>query len=93
MKAYWKDKLLAKADETKMVENNHYFPHESLNREFFEISNTTSECPWKGTANYYHIRIGEDTNRDAAWFYPNPKEAAKEIKDYVAFWKGVKIEE
>ncbi len=93
MKAIWKDKILAQSDETLIIENNHYFPPESLKREFFEISDTTSECPWKGRASYYHIRIGEDTNRDAAWFYPQPKDAAKEIKNHVAFWKGVKVEE
>lgn len=93
MKAIWKDKILAQSEETKFLENNHYFPHDSLNREFFEISNTTSDCPWKGRASYYHVRIGEDTNRDAAWFYPSPKEAAKDIKDHIAFWKGIKVEE
>jgi len=93
MKAIWKDKILAQSDETIVVENNHYFPLDSLNREFFEQSTTTSACPWKGTASYYHIRIREDTNRDAAWTYENPKEAAKEITDHVAFWKGVEIVE
>jgi uncharacterized protein (DUF427 family) len=93
MKAIWKGKTLAASDETVFLENNHYFPHESLNRQFFEISQTTSDCPWKGRANYYHIRVGEDTNLDAAWHYPEPKEAAKEIKDHVAFWKGVEIKE
>ncbi len=93
MKAIWKDKILAQSDETIVVENNHYFPLASLNREFFEQSTTTSTCPWKGTATYYHIRVGEDINRDAAWTYENPKEAAKEITDYVAFWKGVEISE
>ena len=93
MQAIWKDKILAQSDETIVVESNHYFPLASLNREFFEPSTTTSTCPWKGKANYYHIRIGEDINKDAAWFYENPKEAAKEIKDYVAFWKGVEVRE
>lgn len=93
MKAIWNNKVLAQSDETIFLENNHYFPPESLNREFFESSNHTTDCPWKGRANYYTLQIGEETNRDAAWFYPEPKEAAKEIKNYVAFWKGVKVEE
>lgn len=91
MKAVWKDKILAESDDTVVVENNHYFPLESVNREFFEYSDTTSICPWKGKANYFHVRVGEDVNRDAAWFYEEPKEAAKEIKDHVAFWKGVEV--
>jgi uncharacterized protein (DUF427 family) len=93
MKATWKGKILAQSDETLFLENNHYFPLGSINRQFFEISTTTSDCPWMGRAGYYNIRIGEDVNRDAAWHYPEPKEAAKEIKDHVAFWKGIKIEE
>jgi len=91
MKAVWKDKILAESDETVVVENNHYFPLESVNREFLEYSDTTSICPWKGKANYFHVRVGEDVNMDAAWFYEEPKEAAKEIKDHVAFWKGVEV--
>lgn len=92
MKAIWKGKILAESEETKFLENNHYFPPASLNREFFEASPKTSQCPWKGTANYYHIKVGEDVNTDAAWFYPDPKSAASEIKDHVAFWKGVQVE-
>lgn len=92
MKATWKKTLLAESDDTVTVENNHYFPHESLNKEFFEVSVHSSVCPWKGTANYYHIRVGEDINPNAAWFYNEPKEAAKNIKGKVAFWKGVKVE-
>ncbi|WP_114747681.1 DUF427 domain-containing protein [Pleomorphovibrio marinus] len=92
MKAIWKNTLLAETDDTVIVENNHYFPHESLNKEFFEVSEHSSACPWKGTANYYHIRVGEDINPNAAWFYNDPKEAAKHIKGRVAFWKGVKVE-
>ncbi|WP_154854051.1 DUF427 domain-containing protein [Cyclobacterium xiamenense] len=93
MKAIWNDKILAQSNDTIFLENNHYFPPESLNREFFKSSNHNTDCPWKGRANYYTIQIGEDSNRDAAWFYPEPKEAAKQIKNYVAFWKGVKVEE
>jgi uncharacterized protein (DUF427 family) len=93
MKAIWKEKVLAQSDETIVIENNHYFPLASLNREFFEQSTTTSTCPWKGTATYYHVRVGEDINRDAAWTYENPKEAAKEITDRVAFWKGIEVKE
>ncbi|MFC4872338.1 DUF427 domain-containing protein [Negadavirga shengliensis] len=92
MKAIWKGVILAESEETKCLENNHYFPQNTIKREFFEMSTNTSECPWNGTVHYYHIRVGKKLNRDAAWFYPSPKTLASEFKDYVAFWKGVKIE-
>lgn len=91
-RAIWKDKVLAESNEVEVVEGNKYFPPDSINREYFEESNTQTECPWKGTAHYYHIKVGNEVNVDAAWCYPNPKEAANNIKGYVAFWRGVEIE-
>ena len=91
MKAIWKNKILAESNETIVVENNHYFPPASLNIKYFIKSETTSICPWKGTARYYTIVVNDEENTDAAWYYPSPKEAAKEIVDHVAFWKGVEI--
>lgn len=93
MKAIWNNTVLADSDQTVVVEGNHYFPPESLNKEYFSNSNTTTTCPWKGEASYYHLEVGGDTNRDAAWYYKSPKPAASEIKDHVAFWKGVEISE
>jgi uncharacterized protein (DUF427 family) len=75
-----------------VIEGNHYFPVEAINREHFRESETHTVCPWKGTASYYDVVVGGDVNKDAAWFYPEPKDAAKEIKDRVAFWRGVKVE-
>ena len=91
MKAIWKNVTLAESDRTIVVENNHYFPPESINRKYFDESDTRSTCPWKGLASYYHIVVGEEKNPDAAWYYPEPKEAAQQIKDHVAFWKGVEV--
>ena len=93
MKATWENTLLAESDKTIVVEGNHYFPSDSIKAEFFKPSDTHSTCPWKGLASYYHVQVGDKTNQDAAWFHPEPKEAAKSIKDYVAFWRGVKISE
>lgn len=92
MKAIWQGKVIAESDKTIVIENNHYFPPDSVHQEFLESSNTTSVCPWKGTASYYNIVVEGVVNKDAAWTYPAPKEAAVQIKDYVAFWKGVKVE-
>jgi len=92
MKATWNNQVIAESDKTIVVENNHYFPAESLKKELFKPSSTHSSCPWKGSASYYSISVDGKTNTDAAWFYPEPKDAAKQIKGYVAFWKGVKIE-
>jgi uncharacterized protein (DUF427 family) len=92
MKATWKGEVLAESDETVVVEGNHYFPADSIKRENFRESETHTICPWKGTASYYDVLVGGDVNKDAAWFYPEPKDAAKEIKDRVAFWRGVKVE-
>ena len=91
MKALWKDTLLAESNETIIIENNHYFPRESLVDKYFKPSETTSECPWKGNAKYYTLNINGKRNEDAAWYYPAPKEAAIKIKGYIAFWKGVSI--
>jgi len=91
MKAIWNDTVLAESDQTVVVEGNHYFPPNSINTQYFRESKTHSTCPWKGQANYYNITVGGETNPDAAWFYPNPKEAAQHIKDHVAFWKGVQV--
>ena len=91
VRATWNDIVLAESDNTVVVEGNHYFPLDSLNKQHFQDSSTTSVCPWKGTASYYTVVVGEDTNADAAWFYPDPKPDAAHIKDHVAFWKGVQV--
>ncbi|MCA1633685.1 MAG: DUF427 domain-containing protein [Acidobacteria bacterium] len=92
MKATWNGKILAESDETVVVEGNQYFPRESVNEEYFEESATHSTCPWKGEASYLSVVVDGQANKDAAWYYPEPKDAAKEIKGRVAFWKGVKVE-
>lgn len=92
MKATWKGEVLAESDETVVVEGNHYFPADSIKREHFSESETHTVCSWKGTASYYDVVVGGDVNKDAAWFYPEPKDAAAEIKDRVAFWRGVKVD-
>ena len=84
--------VLADSNETIIVEGNHYFPPDSVNWEFLSESNTQTTCFWKGRASYYHLQVNGSVNKDAAWYYPLPSEAAKQIKDYVAFWKGVQIE-
>jgi uncharacterized protein (DUF427 family) len=91
MKAIWKNQILAESKETVVVENNHYFPATSLKMDFLIPSDTTTHCPWKGEASYYSIVVSGEENTDAAWYYPAPKEAAKEIKDCVAFWRGVEV--
>ncbi|HEV2640299.1 MAG TPA: DUF427 domain-containing protein [Actinocrinis sp.] len=92
MRAIWNGVVLAESDKTVVVENNHYFPPESVNREFFKESQTHTVCPWKGTASYLTVQVGDLPNPDAAWYYPEPKDAAAEIKDHLAFWKGVTVE-
>ena len=92
MKATWKGAVLAESDETVVVEGNHYFPAASINREHFKESATHTTCPWKGLASYYDVVVGEEVNADAAWYYPEPKDAAKEIEGRVAFWRGVRVE-
>ena len=91
-KATWNGTVIAESDETVVVEGNHYFPPEAINREFFAESQAQTTCPWKGTAGYYDVIVDGDTNRGAAWYYPAPKAAAADIKDHVAFWRGVKID-
>ncbi|MBO6523277.1 MAG: DUF427 domain-containing protein [Balneolaceae bacterium] len=93
MKAIWNGKVLAESDHTEVVENNHYFPADSINRDFFVESDHHTTCPWKGLASYYSINVDGRTNQNAAWYYPEPKDAAKQIKDHVAFWKGVEVTE
>lgn len=92
MKATWQGATLAESGDTIVVEGNHYFPPDSLNRSHFGQSGKHTTCPWKGEASYYDITVNGDVNQDAAWFYPEPKEAASNIKDHVAFWRGVTIE-
>ena len=92
MKATWNGTTLAESDETVVIEGNHYFPADSIVREHFQPSGTHTHCPWKGEASYYSVVVNGETNKDAAWFYPEPKDAAKEIKGRVAFWRGVKVE-
>ena len=91
MKAIWKDTVIAESDATVMVEGNHYFPEVSVNRQFISFSNHKSSCAWKGQASYYSLTVNGDVNTDAAWYYADPKEAASNIKGYVAFWKGVQV--
>jgi uncharacterized protein (DUF427 family) len=93
MKAIWKNTVLAESNDTKIVEGNHYFPPESVNREYFKDSETHTECPWKGKASYYHVEVEGEKNRDAAWYYPRPSEEAEKIKDHVAFWKEIEVVE
>lgn len=92
MKAIWNNEVIAESDETVVVEGNHYFPIDSVKKEFLKSSATHSTCPWKGEASYYSLEVNGDENKDAAWFYPQPSDLAKHIKDKVAFWKGVKVE-
>lgn len=93
MKAIWNNQVLAESNETIVVDNNHYFPPSSLTMAHFSASDTTSNCPWKGEANYYNVIVDDKENKDAAWYYASPKEAAREIKDHVVFWHGVIIDE
>jgi uncharacterized protein (DUF427 family) len=90
-KAIWQQAVLAESERCVMVEGNHYFPKESVNWAYFRPSQTHTVCPWKGTASYYTIEVEGQRNPDAAWFYPEPEEAARQIKDHVAFWKGVQV--
>lgn len=91
VKAIWNGAVLAQSDETIVVEGNHYFPPDALNREYLRESSKHTTCPWKGQASYYDVVVNGDANRDAAWFYPEPKPAAAQIKGYVSFWRGVKV--
>lgn len=91
-KAVWNDVILAESDDTVLVEGNHYFPPDSLNRKYFRDSTAHTVCHWKGVASYYDVEVKGDVNRGAAWYYPEPSDAAMKIKDYVGFWRGVKVE-
>ncbi len=93
MKAIWKGQVIAESDRTVVVEGNHYFPKEAVKAEFLRDSPTHTTCPWKGVASYYSLQVEGEINRDAAWYYPQTKDAAKHIEGYVAFWKGVKVSE
>jgi uncharacterized protein (DUF427 family) len=92
MKAIWNNQIIAESEETVVIEGNHYFPPSAIKSEFFKPSQTHTTCPWKGTASYYSLEVIGESNKDAAWFYPEPKPAAREIQGHVAFWKGVKVE-
>ena len=89
--ATWNGVTLAQSDATVVVDNNQYFPADSIDKQYFKPSNTHTTCGWKGVASYYSIEVNGDTNVDAAWYYPEPKDAAENIGGYVAFWKGVKV--
>lgn len=93
MKAIWKDTIIAESDDTVVVESNHYFPVSAVKMEYMNPSETKSTCPWKGLASYYTISVNGELNIDAAWYYPEPKDAARNIRDHVAFWNGVEIVE
>jgi uncharacterized protein (DUF427 family) len=90
--ASWNGVILAESDRCEVVEGNQYFPPESINRTYFRESSTHTVCPWKGTASYYDVVVNGETNKDAAWYYPAPKEAAKNIAGYIAFWRGVRVD-
>ena len=91
MKAVWNNTILAESNDTVVVEGNHYFPRSSIKREYFKDSSTHTTCSWKGIASYHTIEVDGKKNEDAAWYYPEPKDAAKEIRDRVAFWHGVEV--
>ncbi|MGB3508610.1 MAG: DUF427 domain-containing protein [Microcoleaceae cyanobacterium] len=91
-KAIWNGAVLAQSNSCEIVEGNYYFPPDAVNREYLKESNTHSNCFWKGEASYYNIEVGGQVNQDGAWYYPDPKEKAKNIQDYVAFWRGVQVE-
>jgi len=93
MKAVWKDTVIAESNDTVVVEGNHYFPVDAVKADLIEGSDKTTVCPWKGTAHYYHVVVGGERNADAAWYYPEPKEAARQIAGRVAFWRGVNVSE
>ena len=93
MKAIWNDTVLAESDDTIVVEGNHYFPPASVRREHFRESSTHTHCPWKGEASYYDVVVDDKVNKDAAWYYPEPKSAAQQIANRVAFWRGVTVTE
>jgi uncharacterized protein (DUF427 family) len=91
MRAIWNGTVIAESDDTVVVEGNHYFPATSVDSSLLRPSSTTTHCPWKGDASYYSLEVDGQTNADAAWFYPDPKPAASQIAERVAFWKGVEV--
>ena len=91
-RATWNNAILAESDKTVVVEGNHYFPPDSIRREHFKPSSTHTTCSWKGVASYYDVEVNGQVNKDAAWYYPAPLEAAKQIAGHVAFWKGVQVQ-
>jgi len=91
MQAIWNDTVLAESDDTVVVEGNHYFPASTIHREHFRPSETHTTCGWKGLASYYDVVVDGVVNRDAAWYYPDPKPAAQQIAGRIAFWRGVKV--
>lgn len=93
MKAIWNGKVIAESNNTFTIEGNHYFPPDSVNKEFLSESKTVTSCFWKGIASYYDIQVDGSTNKDSAWYYPEPTDAAKQIKNYIAFWKDVEVTE
>jgi uncharacterized protein (DUF427 family) len=93
MKAKWNGAVLAESEETVVVEGNHYFPPDSINRDYLREGDYHTTCPWKGRASYYDVVVDSDVNENAAWTYPQPMQAARQITDYIAFWKGVAVEQ
>ena len=91
-RASWNGAVIAESGDTVVVEGNHYFPHESVRREYLRESGHHTVCPWKGTASYYHVEVEGKRNQDAAWYYPEPSDAAREIAGRIAFWKGIMVE-
>jgi uncharacterized protein (DUF427 family) len=91
-RAIWNSEVIAESDKTVVVEGNHYFPADAVKREYLQSSEAHTVCPWKGTASYYDIAVRGERNANAAWYYPEPSAAAREIKDHIAFWKGVRVE-
>ena len=90
-KATWNGAVIAESDRTVQLEGNHYFPLDDVHQQYLRESDSRSTCPWKGEASYYNVLVSDQVNKDAAWYYPEPKEAAKKIKNYVAFWNGVEV--
>lgn len=91
-RAIWNGAVLAESDRCVVVEGNQYFPADAINSEYFQPSDTHTTCPWKGVASYYNVVVGGKVNKDAAWYYPTPKDAAKQITGHIAFWRGVQVE-
>ena len=92
-RAIWNEAVLAESDDVQIVEGNVYFPPDAVNREYLTDSDTHTRCPWKGVASYYNVSVNGEENLDAAWYYPDPSDAASNIRDHVAFWRGVRIEQ